>query len=265
MIGFFIVFVFAAIFLLINGKRKKKQYQLEASLESQKTILQSKEKFLENISHEIRTPITSIIGYLNLLSEENLVSEKRTKYTNIAIKNSNKMISSLNSFLTLVSSEKISLAQNEKTSFNLNDFILDRITYYIPDFEIKKMKFFALGLAVLMLVSGSDAITIREEKLDDATKKSVKRAAAAALKVAVAAKKAEAADAKIAKKLADKVGVAEAKLAEAKTSAMANLNDVAAEAAMAAVASLAGIKASSTQARKTASSIATKLAKQETN
>ena len=142
MIVFFIVFVFSVIFLLINGKRKKKQYQLEASLESQKTILQSKEKFLENISHEIRTPITSIIGYLNLLSEENLVSEKRTKYTNIAIKNSNKMISSLNSFLTLVSSEKISLAQNEKTSFNLNDFILDRITYYIPDFEIKKMKFY---------------------------------------------------------------------------------------------------------------------------
>jgi hypothetical protein len=142
MIGFFIVFVFAVIFLLINGKRKKKQYQLEASLESQKTILQSKEKFLENISHEIRTPITSIIGYLNLLSEENLVSEKRTKYTNISIKNSNKMISSLNSFLTLLSSEKISLAQNEKTSFNLNDFILDRITYYIPDFEIKKMKFY---------------------------------------------------------------------------------------------------------------------------
>ena len=69
----------------------------------------------------------------------------------------------------------------------------------------------------------------------------------------------------MAKKLAKKVGVAEAKLAEAKTSAMANLNDVAAEAAMAAVASLAGIKPSSVQARKTASSIATKLAKQETN
>ena len=56
-----------------------------------------------------------------------------------------------------------------------------------------------------------------------------------------------------------------AKLAEAKTSAMANLNDVAADAAMAAVASLAGIKTSSAQASKTASSIATKLAKQETN
>ena len=83
--------------------------------------------------------------------------------------------------------------------------------------------------------------------------------------VAEAAKKADDADAKIAQKLANKVAKAEAKLAEAKTSAMANLNDVAAEAAMAAVASLAGIKASGAQARKTASSIATKLAKQDTN
>ena len=82
---------------------------------------------------------------------------------------------------------------------------------------------------------------------------------------AEAAKKADDADAKIAQKLTNKVAKAEAKLAEAKTSAMANLNDVAAEAAMAAVASLSGIKASSAQARKTASSIATKLAKQETN
>jgi signal transduction histidine kinase/CheY-like chemotaxis protein len=141
-IGLFIVFVFASIFLIINEKRKKRQFQLEVSLESQKTILESKEKFLENMSHEIRTPITSIIGYLNLLSEENLVNEKRIKYTNTAIKNSNKMISSINNFLTLLRSDKLSLVQNERTSFNLNDFILDRITYYIPDFEIKKIKLY---------------------------------------------------------------------------------------------------------------------------
>ena len=70
---------------------------------------------------------------------------------------------------------------------------------------------------------------------------------------------------KLLKSCPKKVGAAEAKLAEAKTSAVASLNDVAAEAGMAVVASLAGIKVSSAQARKTASSIATKLAKQETN
>jgi F-type H+-transporting ATPase subunit b len=113
--------------------------------------------------------------------------------------------------------------------------------------------------------ASTDAAKIRADYESDLEKARIEAAEFAKQAAMEATKKAEAADAKIAKKLADKVGAAEAKLAEAKTSAVANLNDVAAEAAMAAVASLAGIKTSSAQARKTASSIATKLAKQETN
>ena len=113
--------------------------------------------------------------------------------------------------------------------------------------------------------ASADAAKIRADYESDLEKARIEAAEFAKQAAMEASKKAEAADAKIAKKLADKVGAAEANLAEAKTSAMANLNDVAAEAAMAAVASLAGIKTSSAQASKTASSIATKLAKQETN
>ena len=113
--------------------------------------------------------------------------------------------------------------------------------------------------------ASADAAKIRADYESDLETARIGAAEFAKQAAMEATKKAEAADAKIAKKLADKVGAAEAKLAEAKTSAMANLNDVAAEAAMAAVASLAGIKTSSAQASKTASSIATKLANQETN
>ena len=113
--------------------------------------------------------------------------------------------------------------------------------------------------------ASADAAKIRADYESDLEKARIEAAEFAKQAAMEATKKAEAADAKIAKKLADKVGAAEAKLAEAKTSAMANLNDVAAEAAMAAVASLAGIKTSSAQASKTASSIATRLAKQETD
>ena len=52
-IGLFIVIVFASFFIITNNQRKKKQYRLEVSLKAQKTILESKEKFLENMSHEI--------------------------------------------------------------------------------------------------------------------------------------------------------------------------------------------------------------------
>ena len=110
--------------------------------------------------------------------------------------------------------------------------------------------------------ASAEAAKIRadyESDLEKARSEAAEYAKQAALE---ATKKADDADAKIAQKLSNKVAKAEAKLAEAKTSAMASLSDVAAEAAMAAVASLAGIKTSSAQARKTASLIATKLAKQ---
>jgi F-type H+-transporting ATPase subunit b len=113
--------------------------------------------------------------------------------------------------------------------------------------------------------ASADAAKIQTDYESDLAKARIEAAEFAKQAAMEAAKKAEAADAKIAKKLADKVGAAEAKLAEAKTNAMANLNDVAADAAIAAVASVAGIKISSAQASNTASSIATKLAKQETN
>jgi F-type H+-transporting ATPase subunit b len=113
--------------------------------------------------------------------------------------------------------------------------------------------------------ASADAAKIRADYESDLETARIGAAEFAKQAAMETSKKAEAADAKIAKKLANKAGAAEVKLAEAKTSAMANLNDVAAEAAMAAVASLAGIKTSSAQARKTASSIATKLANQETN
>jgi F-type H+-transporting ATPase subunit b len=113
--------------------------------------------------------------------------------------------------------------------------------------------------------ASADAAKIRADYESDLEKTRIESAEFVKQAVMEATKKAEAADAKIAQKLAGKVGAAEAKLAEAKSSAMANLNDVAAGVAMAAVASLAGIKTSSAQASKTASSIATKLAKQEAN
>ena len=110
-----------------------------------------------------------------------------------------------------------------------------------------------------------DAAKIRADYESDLEKARTEAAEFAKQAAMAATKKAEVADARIAQKLSSKVTKAEAKLAEAKKSAMANLNDVAAEAAVAAVASLTGIKASSAQARKTAASIATKLARLETN
>ncbi len=94
------------------------------------------------MSHEIRTPITSIMGYLTLLQENSLNIEKRKKYTTRAYANTQKMITALNSFLTLLRAEKGKLTINKKTILPFNQFMKEIISNYLPDFEIKKIHFY---------------------------------------------------------------------------------------------------------------------------
>jgi len=110
-----------------------------------------------------------------------------------------------------------------------------------------------------------DAARIRAEYEADLDAARTAAAETAKQAAAKATKQAEASDAKIAKKLAEKVAKAEAKLATARSEAMANLNNVAAEAALAAVAQLANIQTTAAQAGKTADKLATQMAKQEAN
>lgn len=53
--------------------------------EEERKIEQSKDDLITNMSHDIRTPLTSVIGYLTLLKQEELNDpEKAMKYINIA-------------------------------------------------------------------------------------------------------------------------------------------------------------------------------------
>ncbi|PJZ16768.1 two-component sensor histidine kinase, partial [Lactobacillus crispatus] len=54
-----------------------------ASMEEERQIEQSKDDLITNVSHDIRTPLTSIIGYLGLLKNSEL-NEDQAKYIKIA-------------------------------------------------------------------------------------------------------------------------------------------------------------------------------------
>ena len=116
-ISFSIIALLIAIYYISRTFRKKTEYQNEIKILSEKTILESKQRFLENMSHEIRTPITSIMGYLTLLQENSLNIEKRKKYTTKAYANTQKMITDLNSFLTLLRAEKGKLNSNKNNNY----------------------------------------------------------------------------------------------------------------------------------------------------
>ncbi|MCB5951325.1 HAMP domain-containing histidine kinase [Enterococcus sp. BWT-B8] len=56
-----------------------------AAIEDERRIEKSKDELITNVSHDIRTPLTSIIGYLGLIEDRQFHSEEEIlKYTHIA-------------------------------------------------------------------------------------------------------------------------------------------------------------------------------------
>ncbi|MCL0312754.1 HAMP domain-containing histidine kinase [Apilactobacillus sp. TMW 2.2459] len=86
-------------FELKNGQQQKFIRSINAlvdsviaSMDEERNLEKSKDKMIANVSHDIRTPLTSIIGYLSLLENKQYRSmEEVLKYTHIAFVKSKQM------------------------------------------------------------------------------------------------------------------------------------------------------------------------------
>jgi len=70
---------------------------IDARLEAQKAS-QAKEYFLSNMSHEIRTPLNAILGFVNLLIEQD-ISKQHRKYLDIILNSGENLLSIINDIL----------------------------------------------------------------------------------------------------------------------------------------------------------------------
>lgn len=80
--------------------------------------------FIDNVSHEIKTPISSIEGFAKLLKDEDISKEDREDYTNIIIEESERLLNLSGNIL------KLSKLQNQK--------IVTNKTIFIPVEQIRK-------------------------------------------------------------------------------------------------------------------------------
>lgn len=91
-------------------------------------------RIIASVSHDIKTPLTSIMGYAEQLKKDELSVERKNRYVNtiyeksIAIKN---MIDGLDDYLTY--NDKASTS--EKTLLSVSQFLADIDAYYRDDLE----------------------------------------------------------------------------------------------------------------------------------
>lgn len=88
---------------------------------------------IANISHDLRTPLTSIRGYLQFIAEDDLTDEERKKYINIAQRRAENLKDLINSFYELSRIDNNEFKFNMK-KLNLKALLCNNIALFYNDF-----------------------------------------------------------------------------------------------------------------------------------
>jgi signal transduction histidine kinase len=115
--------------------------QINDTLNQRKEIEQSKDYFIVNIAHDLRTPLTSIVGYLSFISEKQLDPEISAKYAGVAFEKSQQLERLIESLFD-IAHLTIDTIQVNKEEVNLKKFLLQKQDELYPltstaDMEIR--------------------------------------------------------------------------------------------------------------------------------
>ena len=120
----------------IAASINKMAEEIRVLMESERHNEKSKNEMITNIAHDLRTPLTSILGYLDLINKRDLSEETKKEYLKIVYEKSKKLqdlIESLFSF-TKTNSSKLVL-KIEK--IDIIKLLCQLMEEFYPNFENK--------------------------------------------------------------------------------------------------------------------------------
>lgn len=122
-----------------SQKLKDFKYDLKMNEQARKLAEQQKNDLVVYLAHDLKTPLTSVIGYLSLLEEaEDLPIEQRAKYIGIALDKAYRLEQLINEFfeITRLNLQTISA---QKAPVNLTILLVQLINEFYPMFEEKNL------------------------------------------------------------------------------------------------------------------------------
>ncbi len=109
--------------------------EIQTLIENEREYEKEKSDLITNVAHDLRTPLTSVIGYLDLVKgKSGLTNEDREKYVTIAYDKSKRLEKLINDLFefTKVGAEKI---QINKMNLNFKKFMEQMVEEFYPSFE----------------------------------------------------------------------------------------------------------------------------------
>lgn len=119
------IFTFGVLIFKDTNKSQKYRQQLEASKNYTESLLKSREQIMAAVTHDLRSPLNTVIGYSDLLNKSEL-SEKQKHYLNNLRTSSDYILRLVNDLLDLSKLEagKIHI---EEMRFNLRGIIHESV------------------------------------------------------------------------------------------------------------------------------------------
>lgn len=127
---------------------------------NKKSILneESRKKMISNISHDLRTPLTSMLGYMELIFEDNTLSdEKKEGYLKIIYNKGNSLYNLMEEFFQ-VSKLDSDDVQFHLEKINLSEIVRQNIISFFS--EIQKLK-----IEPIINVGNSDMYILSDKKI----------------------------------------------------------------------------------------------------
>lgn len=111
--------------------------ELEFARKSAETASKIKSEFLADMSHEVRTPLNGVIGFINLLQKTNL-SQKQLEYVTTIQKSANNLLLIINDILDISKIEAGKL-RIDRMLFDIRECVEETLTLLAPNAHEKNL------------------------------------------------------------------------------------------------------------------------------
>ncbi|MCR2821329.1 HAMP domain-containing sensor histidine kinase [Lederbergia panacisoli] len=122
-------------FRVIAEDINKAAQELKESLQRENLAISSKEQLIVNLAHDLRTPLTSVLGYLELLMKDQQISEDQMKHFLSIAHTKSLRLEKLIDELFEISRLNYGMLKMEKDPINIGELILQLKEEFYPSLE----------------------------------------------------------------------------------------------------------------------------------
>ncbi len=123
-----------------SQKLKDFKFELKMNEQARMAAEQQKNDLVVYLAHDLKTPLTSVIGYLSLLEEaEDLTLEQRAKYIGIALDKAYRLEQLINEFFE-ITRMNLQTVPTQKTPVNMTILLMQIMEEFFPMLEEKKIQ-----------------------------------------------------------------------------------------------------------------------------